>query len=118
MSWTHRPLPGGGLCGALTVALARPAWEWRGCATAWCGASWTGAGDWRQMMSVGAAGLLGLHGLCPYPRGRQLAVPRGVACGCGAGIGQGSLLSGDGQACRPSSLGYEGCLSPSAGQMV
>ena len=45
-------------------------------------------------------------------------MPRGMACGCGSGIGQGSLLPGAGLACRPSSLGYEGCLIPSTGRMV
>ena len=44
-SWTHRVLPGGGLCGAPPVALARPALEWWGCAPARCGASLTGASD-------------------------------------------------------------------------
>ena len=52
--WTHRLLP---------VVLARPAWEWWGCVSARCGASWTGARDWLQMMSVGLAGRWGLHGL-------------------------------------------------------
>ena len=44
-SWMHRLLPGGGPCGALPVALAWLAWEFWGCASARCGASWTGAGD-------------------------------------------------------------------------
>ena len=32
-SWMHRLLPGGGLCGALPVVLARLAWERWGCAS-------------------------------------------------------------------------------------
>ena len=100
-----------------------------------CCARWAGFGmvrmcvrsvrgllDWRRdrqrMMSVGRAGRCGLHGLCLPPRGRRLDVLRGLACSCSAGIGQGSLLPGAGLACRPLSMGYEGCLGPSAGQMV
>ena len=65
-----------------------------------------------------AVGSLGPPWLCLHPRGRRPAVLRGVACRCGAGIGQGSLLPGAGLACRPSFLGYEGCFGPSAGRMV
>ena len=75
------------------------------------------------MMSVGPAGRWGRHGLCPHPRGRRLAAPRGVACGCGAGIGQGSLFPGAGlasarRASCPSSPGHEGCLGPIGVRMV
>ena len=116
-------LPGRGPCGALPVALARPAWEWWGCASAWCGASSTGAWDRRQAMSVRSEGRWGLHGLCVHPRGTRLATPRGLACGCGAGIGQGFLLPGAGlasarRASRPSSPAHEGCLGPIAVRMV
>ena len=114
----HRLLPGGGPCGVLRVALARPAWEWWGCAPARYEASCTGAGDRRQMMSVGPAGRWGLHGLCLHPRERRLAVLRGVACGCGAGISRGSSLPDTNLASRPSSLGHEGCLGPTAVRMV
>ena len=114
----HLLLPGGGTCGALPVALARLAWEWWGCASARFGAPWTGAGDLRQMMSVGPAGRWGVHSLGPHPRGRRLAVLLGVACGCGARIRQGSLLPGAGLASRPSSPGREGCLGSSAVRMV
>ena len=46
-------VPGGGLCGALPVALARPAFEWWGCAPARCKASSIGVRDRWQTMSVG-----------------------------------------------------------------
>ena len=119
----HCLLPGGGPCGALPVALPRPARKWWGCASAQRGASWTGAGDWRQMTFVGPAGRWGLHGLCPPPWERRLAAPRGLACGCGAGIGQGSLLPDAGlasarRASPPSSPGYEACLGPTALRMI
>ena len=114
----HRLLPDGSLCGALPVAVARRAWEWWGCAPAQCGASWTSAGDRRQTMSAGPAGRWGRHGLCPYPRGGGLAVLQEAACSCRAGIGQGSLFAGAVLARRPASLGYEGCLGPSAERMV
>ena len=119
-SWRHCLLPGVGPCGALPVALFRPAWEWLGCASARCGSSWTGTRDRRQMMlmSVRPAGRWGLHVLCLHPRGRQFAVLRGGACGCGAGIGQGSLLPGAGLVSRPSSPGHERCLGPTAVRMV
>ena len=42
----------------------------------------------------------------------------GLACGCGAGIGQGCLFPGAASACRPASLGYEGCPGLSAGRKV
>ena len=70
------------------------------------------------MMSVGRWGCSGLHGLCPYPRGRRLAVLLEAAWGCGAGTRQGSLSPGAAQASCPASLGCEGCLCPSAGQIV
>ena len=74
-------------------------------------------------MPVGPAGPWGLHSLCPHPRGRRLAAPQGVACGCGAGIGQGSSLPGAGRAFArrasgPSSPGHQGCLGPTAVRMV
>ena len=70
------------------------------------------------MMSVGRWGRSGLHGLCPYPRGRRLVMLREAACGCGAGSSQGSLSPGAALACRPAPLGCECCLGPSAGRMV
>ena len=69
-------------------------------------------------MPVGRAGRWGLHGLCPYPRGRQLAVLPEAVCGCGAGTGQGSLSLGAVLARSPAPLGCEGCLGHSAGRMV
>ena len=117
-SWTHCLLLDGAQCGALPVALPRPAWEWWGCVSARCEAAWNGAGDRRQMMYVGPVCCCGLHGLCPPPRGRRLAVLRGVSCSCRAGIGQGSLLPGASLAPRPSSPGHEGCLGPTAVRMV
>ena len=113
-TWMHRLLPGGGPCGALPVALARLAWEWWGCGPARCKASGTGARDWRQTMPVGPGARWGPHGLCLHPRGRRLTVLRGVACGCGAGIGQGFSLPGAGLASRLSSARHEGCLGPTA----
>ena len=90
-SWTLCLLPGGSLSRGLPVGLARLAWEWWGCAPVWCGASWTSVGDRWQMMSAGRWGRWGLHGLCPKPRGRRLAVLQEEACGCGAASGQGSF---------------------------
>ena len=43
------------------------------------------------MMVAGREGRRGRCGPCPYPHGRRLAAPREAACGCGDGIGQGSL---------------------------
>ena len=70
------------------------------------------------MMSVGRGGQWGSHGLCPYPHGRQLGVPREVACGCGGGSGRGFLSPGAVPACCPASLRCEDCLGPSAGRTV
>ena len=70
------------------------------------------------MMFVGRGGPRGPHGLCPYPHGRRLAVPREVACGCGGGSGQGSLSPGAFSACRLASPRCEDCLGPSAGRPV
>ena len=69
-------------------------------------------------MSVGRGGCSDLHGLCPYPHGRRLAVPREAACGCGGGSGYGSLFPGAAPACRLASPKCEDCLGPSAGQTI
>ena len=70
------------------------------------------------MMPIGRGGRWDLHGLCPYPRARGLAVPQQAACCCGSGSGQGSLSSGAAPVCRLASLKCEGCLGPSAGRTV
>ena len=69
-------------------------------------------------MSVGRGGRRGLHGPCPYPHGRRLAVPREVVFGCGGGSGQGSLSPSANPACRLASSRCEDCLGPSAGRTV
>ena len=61
------------------------------------------------MMSVGRGGRRGPRGPCPYPHGRRLAVPQEAACGCGDGIGQGSLSPGVDPACRLASPRCEDC---------
>ena len=117
-SSTHRLLPEGrpvrsAACRARSVGVGMV-----GMCPARCGASWTGAGDRWQMMSVGPAGRWGLHGLCPYLRGRQLAVLREAVCGCAAGTAQGNLSPGAVLARRPTPLGCEGCLGSFEGRMV
>ena len=59
-----------------------------------------------------------LHGPCPNPHGRRLAVLREAACGCGAGSGHSSLSPGAAPVCRLGPLRCEDCLGPSAGRTV
>ena len=68
------------------------------------------------MISTGRAGRKGPRGPCLYPHGRRLAVPREAACGCGDGIGQGSLSLGVVPVCRLASPRCEDCPGPSAGR--
>ena len=70
------------------------------------------------MMSFGCRGCWDFLGLCPYPCGRQLAVLRQAACGCGPRRGQGSLAPGAALACRLAPLRSVDCLGPSAGRTV
>ena len=70
------------------------------------------------MMSAGRGGRRGTRGPRPYPHGRRLAAPREVSCGCGDGMGQGSLSPGVVPACRFASPRREDCLGPSAGRTV
>ena len=67
MSWTFRPPSGEVPLEALLAARARPALEWWGCASARCGASWTGVWGRRSMMFAELGGRGGPSGPCPYP---------------------------------------------------
>ena len=65
-----------------------------------------------------AWGSQGHRGPSPYPHGRRLAAPREAACGCGDGIGQGSLSLGVVPACLLASPRSGDCRGSSAGQTV
>ena len=68
------------------------------------------------MMFAGRGGRRGPRGPCPYPHGRRLATPREAACGCGDGIGQGSLCLGVVSACRLAFPRRGDCPGSFAGQ--
>ena len=69
-------------------------------------------------MVAGRGGRRGPRGPCPYPHEEQLATPREAACGCGDGIGQGSLSLGVVPACRLAPPRRGDCPGPSAGRTV
>ena len=69
-------------------------------------------------MVAGRGGRRGPRGPCPYPHGRRLAAPREAACGCGDGIGQGSLSLGVVPACCLRPLRRGDCPGSFAGRTV